>query len=75
MPRTEASSAMAKLPEHEDCAQKTTRPYRRIGYRQSGVAAIYERDPDTRQFKMIGRQCRLCGAVKLDAWTAWALIS
>ncbi len=67
---------MAKLPEHESCPRKGDyRIYRKVGRHQSTAVAIYERDPKSRQWKMIGRLCRACGAVKLDDWNAWALVT
>lgn len=67
---------MAKLPEHESCPRKGDyRHYGKIRRNQSTAVAIYQRDPDSRQWKMIGRLCRQCGAVRLDDWNAWANVT
>ena len=66
---------MAKLPEHENCPKLHDVMRRGVGYYQSPVTALYQRDPTTRKFKMIGRECRLCGAVKMDDWTAWVKLT
>lgn len=66
-----------KLESHPNCPSSRSYFGRKtalgqpVGRRAADTEALYIRNPVSRQMKRVGMSCRLCGAIKMNGWTAW----